>query len=119
MAIVIALFADATRLQEALDRLDTEGFGDEIVREDPEDGSTTALRESDLGLAPGANQAGALAELEPSSDLERFDLTEDEHEFLQRAMARGAEMVAVDTDRPDVLVALFEELNAQQIRRPA
>lgn len=118
MAIVIALFADATKLQEALDRLEKEGFGDEIVREEPEDASKTAPRESDLGLAPGANQAGALAELEPSSDLERFDLTGEEHEFLQRAMARGAEMVAVDTHRADDLVGLFEELNAQQIRRP-
>lgn len=118
MPTVIAVFDSADTLQTALDRLGEEGFGDEIVREEAQHEDATAPRDSDLGLAPGANQAGALARLEPSSDLDRFDLTEEEHEFLRRALQHGAEMVAVHTERVGEAVGLFEELGAQQIRDP-
>ena len=118
MPIVIALFDSAETLQRALDRLDQGGFADEIVREEAKDEDVTAPRDSDLGIAPGANQAGALASLEPSSDLDRFELDEEERGFLQRALQHGAEMVAVETHRVGELVALFEELGAQQVRDP-
>lgn len=118
MPIVIGVFASGDELQQALARLAEEGFRDEIVRSEPEEERSSAPRESDLGLAPGANQAGALADLKPSSDLERFDLSEDEHEFLQLALDRGAEMVAIDTDRVDDVISVLEDLHAQQIRDP-
>lgn len=118
MPIVIGVFGDATQLQEALTRLEDEGFGSQVVREEAEESSGTAPRESDLGLAPGANQAGALTTLEASSDLELLDLTAEEHEFLQLALDRGGEMVAIDTDQVEAVVGLLQELNAQQIRDP-
>lgn len=118
MPTVIALFDSAETLQRALDRLGKEGFGDEIVREQAEEPGATAPRDSDLGMAPGANQAGALTRLEPSSDLESFDLVDEEYDYLQRALRHGAEMVAVETDRVGEAVALFEELGAQQVRDP-
>ena len=118
MPTVIAVFDSAESLETALDRLGDEGFGDEIVREEAESEDATAPRDSDLGLAPGANQAGALTKLEPSSDLDRFELTEEEHDFLQRALQHGAEMVAVRTERVEEAVSLFQELGAQQIRDP-
>ena len=118
MPTVIALFDSAETLQRALDRLDQEAYADEIVREEPTEKDATAPRDSDLGIAPGANQAGALTRLEPSSDLDRFELDDEERSFLERALQHGAEMVAVDTDRVEELVGLFEELGAQQIRDP-
>ena len=118
MPVVIGVFENAEKMQAALERLDEEGFGGEIVRDEMDESEGTPPRESDLGLAPGANQAGALDRIEPSSDLEVFDLTPDEREFLRLALDHGAEMVGVDTDRVDEVVAIFEEAGAQQVRDP-
>lgn len=118
MAVVIGLFGDAQQLERALERLRDEGFGEEVVREELEEDDGTAARDSDLGLAPGANQAGSLTEIQPSSDLTRFELTDEERDFLGLALQHGAEMVAVDTERVDEVVALLERMNAQQIRDP-
>lgn len=118
MPVVIGVFENAEKLQAALERLDQEGFTQEIVREEVEESEGTAPRESDLGIAPGANQAGALDRIEPTSDLEMFDLTPEERNYLRIALDRGAEMVGVDTERVDTVLAILEEVGAQQVRDP-
>ncbi len=120
MSLVLALFDDPKTLEDAIDRVNDAGFGDDVV--DVEDRSGAgASAPSPAGAAMPGGQALAGGQRAAAVPLDRnafepyLSRAGEAGQYFKDALEHGARLLILDTGRAEEAAAVLEEAGAQRV----